>query len=112
MVCINVWNGSGPASILTLMHTITYDKGNNRMVLVGVSSSDTFLDPESMTYNGKPMTRAVFAQDASGQSYAGIYFLLDAQLPDTAGTQSPVVATFASTPVWGHGGFDVLELKN
>jgi hypothetical protein len=107
---ISGWNASGAASILSVDHALSFAKGNNRMVIVGVVASDTFLDPESVQYDGKDMTRAVWAQDTDNQSYAAVYYMLEAQLPDP-GTKT-VTVTFASTPVWGHGGFDVLELKN
>lgn len=106
------WNGSGAASVLTVDHTLTYGKGNSRMVLVGVASSDTLLDPESVKYDDFDMVRAQFAQDSSNQSYAAVYYLLDDQLPDTAGATSHVKVTFSSGSMWGDGGFDVLELKN
>jgi hypothetical protein len=89
------------------------------MLLVGVIASNGYLDPagpfrtsaSSVQYDGVSMLRAIFSTDASAQSYAAIYYLLDSQLPDS-GAAKQVKVQFAATNVWGHGGFDVLELKN
>jgi hypothetical protein len=108
---IGGWNGTGAPSVLTVNHTLEYGLNNNRMILVGVIASDSFLDPDLVQYDGVDMTRAIWSQDASNQSYAAVYYLLEAQLPDS-GTARPVKVQFAATNVWGHGGLDVLELKN
>jgi hypothetical protein len=51
-------------------------------------------------------------KDSSLSAYAGVYYLLDAALPNSPGSQ-PVIARFSnSTAPWGHGGLDVIELKN
>jgi hypothetical protein len=117
------WDGNNGNSEITLNHTISYAKGENRMVLVGLVASDPFTaitDPMDMTkpviavtYDQKPMTRfATHAVDASKQSWAVVYYMLDADLPNSANTVSPVTAKFWTGAQWGHGGIDVLELKN
>jgi len=110
---------TGSPSILTASHTLAYGPNNNRMLLVGVIASVGYLDPagpfrtsaDSVQYDGINMPRAIFSVDTSAQSYAAVYYLLDSQLPDS-GTARQVKVRFAATNVWGHGGFDVLELKN
>lgn len=109
---IRGWNGSDGASEISLEHTITYAKGNNRMVLISVVSSDPFGEPESVTYDDQPLTRAAFAVDGSANSWAGIYYILDANLPDNAGEKSNAVVKFWNGAQWGMGGFDLIELKN
>jgi hypothetical protein len=109
------WTGvSGQTAKLTVNHGLQTAKGNNRMVLVGVIATPNFTNPEniSVTYGGTNMLLAKEQRDSGLQAYAGIYYLLDAALPDTTGSKA-VVATFsASTSPWGHGGLDVIELKN
>ena len=107
------YNGSATATdVLTVSHTLSSGSGNARMVLVGIAASEEFLDPETVTYDGTSMIRAVQAQNSTNQSYAAIYYLLDTALPAAANTTSPVSAVFSSTFAWGHGGLDVLELRN
>jgi hypothetical protein len=118
------WNGSGgSASELTVTHTLGSAKNggvNNRMVIAGIIASDTFLDDPVthtdkivVTYNGVAMKPAVERVDSSKQSYAGIYYILDADLPNNGNAASfPVKVQFAALNQWGHGGIDVVELKN
>jgi hypothetical protein len=108
---IGGWTGSGGNSEITLQHTLTNPNGNARMILMGVVASDPLIPPVSVTYDARPMTLAAFAQDGTTQSFAGVYYLLDAALPATAGNKS-VVVKFWNGVQWGHGGFDLLELKN
>jgi hypothetical protein len=121
---INGWNGSGGSpSEITLNHTLATPANggvNNRMIIVGIAATDTFLDHAPLhtdnivvTYNGTTMSNAVELSDSSKQSYAGIYYLLDAALPNNTGSASyPVKVQFEPFNQWGHGGIDIIELKN
>jgi hypothetical protein len=103
------------AAEIKLTHTLGTAKGNNRMILVGLAATDTLLvDPSivTVTYALQPMKLAVQQQDAAKQSYAAVYYILDAALPDTVGAYD-VVATYTTPGFrWGHVGADLIELKN
>ena len=78
--------GSGKPP-LTVQHTLETASGNNRLVLVAVASGgngDTGRKP-TVTYNGTTMSLAV-ERGHGNRSYAGIFYLLDASLPSSAGT--------------------------
>jgi hypothetical protein len=122
---IGGWNGSGGSpSELTVNHTLATAKSggaNNRMIIVGIAATDNFLDHGAplhtdnivVTYNGTTMSNVVEQTDSSRQSYAGIYYLLDANLPNNTGSTSyPVKVQFEPFNQWGHGGIDIVELKN
>jgi hypothetical protein len=109
---IRGWNGGDGVPQLQLEHTTTYAKGENRMVLISVVASAPFLEPELVTYDDAPLQRAAFAVDSSSSSWAGIYYILDDDLPDNAGAKSNVLVKFWNIPDWGMGGFDLIELKN
>lgn len=106
--------GSGGASTLSVDHTLGSARGSSRIVLVGVVASEVMLDPEQIvvTYDGTTMIPAVERTEPNKQAYSGIYYLLDAALPSSAGAVSVVRAQFSTTGSWGHGGIDVLELRN
>jgi hypothetical protein len=122
---ISGWNGSGgsPSEII-VNHTLATAKSggaNNRMIIVGIAATDSFLDHGAplhtdnivVTYNGTAMSTVVEQTDSSKQSYAGIYYLLDANLPNNTGSTSyPVKVQFETFNQWGHGGIDIVELKN
>jgi hypothetical protein len=95
----------------TVMHSLGTARGNNRIVLVGVASQENFHAPASVTYAGQPMTSAVVQSSSENQSWGGIYYMLDAQLPMIPGSY-PVAVTFSNLLEWGDGIFDVVELKN
>jgi hypothetical protein len=95
----------------TVMHSLGTARGNNRIVLVGVASQENFHAPASVTYAGQPMTSAVVQSSTENQSWAGVYYMLDAQLPMIPGSY-PVAVTFSNLLEWGDGIFDVVELKN
>jgi hypothetical protein len=107
---IRGWNGGDGVPQIQLEHTITYAKGENRMVLISVVASDPFAQPEFVTYDDAPLQLAASALEAN--SWAGIYYILDAALPENAGHKSNVLVKFWNSPVWGMGGFDLIELKN
>jgi hypothetical protein len=81
------------------------------MLLVAVTATDNYTAAEniSVKYAGVTMALAVEQMDTNKHSYAGIYYLLDAQMPDTGGT---VWASFGGGNTWGHAGMNVVELKN
>jgi len=109
------WSGaSGQTAQVTVNHGLATAKGNNRMVLVGVTATPNFTNPEniSVTYAGTTMLLAKEQRDSGLQAYAGIYYLLDAALPDTAGNKTVIAKLSASSSPWGHGGLDIIELKN
>jgi hypothetical protein len=99
-------------SEIKLSHTLATSAGNNRMLLAGVAATDQFLAPEAIavTYNGVPMVAAVKKLDQAAQSFAGIYYLLDAQLPAKGAREAKAV--FGPSFSWGHGGLHIVELKN
>ena len=116
----NVAGWASDANVPTeikLKHTLQTAKGNNRMIVVGLAATDTLLtDPlaVTVTYNTQPMQLAVYQQDTNPtkQSYAAVYYMLDAALPDNAGAYD-VVATYTTPGYrWGHAGMDLIELRN
>jgi hypothetical protein len=108
---IDGWNGNQGLAELSVNHTISWAKGSHRMVLVGVATTDNYFEPYSVSYDQKPMTLAASIASA-GNSWAGVYYILDADLPNNAATPSPVLVRFDNGNAWGHGGFEVLELRN
>lgn len=109
------WTGtSGQTAQITVNHGLVTASGNNRMVLVGVTATPNFTNPEniSVTYAGTTMLLAKEQKDSGQQAYAGIYYLLDAALPATTGSKAVIAKLSASTSPWGGGGLDVIELKN
>lgn len=115
---IGGWSGAGPSDgHLTLNHTLVNARDNgshNRMLLVGVAATESYLNPANftLTYAGVTLTRAAFSQDGNNLAHAAVYYLLDSQLPTTAGVKTLNVALIASNFGWGGGGVDVLELAN
>jgi len=110
---VSGWSGvSSLASEIKLNHDLATAPGNSRMLLVGIAASDKFLSPEAIavTYNAQAMHLAVKAQGTDADSFAGIYYLLDAELPSVGVRE--VKATFGPALSWGHGGVHVMELTN
>lgn len=105
------WNGTGAAPVVSVQHTVQYDKGQSRVVLVGVAASGTGSGPFTITYDDQPMVRALELEHESRQTYAAIYYLLDDKLP-RAGSTVEVRAEFHDSAWWGFGGIDVLEAAN
>lgn len=108
---MKAWNGLGAAPVLSVQHTPHFDKGQSRVVLVGVAASGTGAGPFSVTYDDQPMIKAVELEHESRQTYAAIYYLLDEGLP-RAGVPAQVRAVFHESAWWGFGGLDVLEAAN
>jgi hypothetical protein len=116
---VNGWNPAGAAGAqITVKHALQTARlvngtATNRMIVAGVTSTDSFTNPEkiTVTYGGAAMVPIIEQMDQNKQSYAGIYYLLDAALPTGTGSND-VVARFGATGSWGHGGIDVVELKN
>lgn len=101
---------------IKLSHNLGTAKGNNRMVLAAVTYTDTILTASTpvvgVMYDSNPMQLAVQKVDVKNQSYAGIFYILDAALPNGTGAKD-VVATYATPGYrWGHAGIDIIELKN
>lgn len=109
------WDGSsGVVAEIKQPHTLVnpYSNGDfNRLLIAAVATTDNYTAMEnvSVKYAGVAMNLALEQMDSNSHSYAGIYYLLDAQLPDTGGT---VLASFGPGNTWGHGGLNVVELKN
>ena len=97
--------------ILTKNHTLTNGSGNYRVVLVGVIAAEPYLSTESVKYNNVGMTRAAQVQSGEGHSYAGVFYMLDAQLPALPGSY-PVSVQYYGSALEGAGAFDVVEFKN
>ncbi len=108
------WKGSvaAPAE-LKLNHALASARGGNRMVLVAVTATDNFTNPPTAKaeYAGVEMRRAVQRTDVNAHSYAGIFYLLDSELPESAGTHQALVSFSGNYP-WGHAAAQVVELKN
>ena len=110
------WEGSqNSPSQIKLDHALATAKGNNRMVLVGVGTTWNFsktIGSVTATYDGVPMLQSVKVTDSVDQnSFATVFYLLDAQLPDPGGTKQ-VVVTYGPAFMWGHGAAHVVELRN
>jgi hypothetical protein len=114
------WDGSASTlAEIKLNHNLQTPRldaaGNatNRMILVGVTATDNYTAAEniSVSYAGTTMKLAFEQLDPGAHSYAGIYYLLEANLPE-AGNNKVAIASFGGAGTWGHGGLDVVELKN
>jgi len=113
------WNPAGPGgAVLAVKHglqtaRLTNGTANDRMIVAGVTSTDAYINPPSLTvtYNGATMKKAVEKSDSNKQSYAAVYYLLDSAMPASAGTYELAVR-FGNPGSWGHGGVDVVELRN
>lgn len=120
------WNPSGTAGAqITFKHPLATARtvngaAANRMIIAGVTCTDNFTNPENVkvTYGDATMTPVIEQIDANKQSYAGIYYLLDgssgaptSSMPASAGNID-VVARFGGQGTWGHGGINVIELRN
>jgi hypothetical protein len=109
---MKAWNGVAFGAEIALDHPLVHGKGSGRVVLVGVSASGTGSGPFSVTYDDQPMVKAVEIEHESRQTYAAIYYLLDAQLPAQAATSNQARVVFSTGQWWGYGGIDVLEVVN
>lgn len=117
---VGAWSGSTPsAAELRMDHTLANGKGNNRMMLMGITAMNNFTNPLSAIraeYAGITMHLAFQQLDTATEahSYAGIFYLLDSELPDDPTTTTPnqAVAWFGGNYSWGHGAAQVVELKN
>jgi hypothetical protein len=107
---MKAWNGVAFGAEVALQHPLVHGQGTGRVVLVGVSASATDTGPLSVTYDSQPMVKAVEKDHESRQTYAAIYYLLDAQLPAQPGTVNQARVRFSDGQWWGYGGIDVLEV--
>jgi len=101
---------------LTVNHTLANSKasGSYRVVLVGVTAAEPYLTTtpgKYVWYNGVLMHAAVEIDSGEKQSYAGIFYLLDSELPNNAGTYQ-VKVQFTSNASNGSGAFSVTEFEN
>ncbi|HKO50836.1 MAG TPA: hypothetical protein VJV79_24115 [Polyangiaceae bacterium] len=101
---------------LTANHVLSNSKasGRSRIVLVGVTTTEWNAMAVTMKYvwyNGVLMHRALEVNSNELGSYAGIYYLLDSELPAMPGTYA-VKAQFSSTAQNGVGAFTVSEFQN
>jgi len=103
--------GTSGTPVLTKTHNLVNGSGNSRIVLVGVTASEPYLKTETVKYNGAVMTAGPQINSNEMHSYAGIFYLLDAALPATAGAY-PVQVTYNTNPFSGVGTVDILEFKN
>ncbi len=93
IVAVNYMSGTGSATT-TVSHTMaTAESASaNQMILVGVASYGNSLagaKPSSVKYNNVTMTKVGTTDYYQNNSYAGVYYLLDADLPG-AGTYNVV----------------------
>lgn len=105
---------SGVVPTLTTNHTLVNDKadGVSRIVLVGVTAIDPYFNSEFVWYDGTLMHSAIETKTSETPgSYAGIFYLLDSELPATAGSKQ-VKVQFSSSTQNGTGAFTVSEFIN
>jgi hypothetical protein len=97
-----IQEGQSSAATLTFTDTLSTASGNNRCVVVVVSNYSssagaTNTPISSITYDTVAMTEVVQINSSTGSSaHAGIFYILDANLPATAGNYSVVVTTAGS----------------
>jgi len=96
--------------MVTKSHTLSNGSGNNRIVLVGVAAPEPYTPGASVKYNGTTMIAGPSATQSENNSYAQIFYLLDAALPAAGGSYS-VTVTFSSSSFAGDGAFDVAEFQ-
>ena len=93
-------------------HVLTNAKGRNRIVLVAVSATEPYLTTTKfVTYGSTVMHAALEVRTNEGQAYAGIYYLLDDELPALAGTYS-IKVQFSTGQDNGVGAFTASEFQN
>ncbi len=100
--------------VLSKDHVLTNSKasGRYRAVLVGVIASEKYLTSKFVWYNGVLMHSAIEVNATEAvSSSAGIFYLLDDELPALAGTY-PVKVQFSSNPDNGSGAFTAIEFQN
>jgi len=110
-------SGAMPTTLST-NHTLTNSKasGRYRMVLVGVTATEPYKLNTPATlfalYNNTiAMHPAIEANTNEAGSYAGIFYLLDSELPANAGSY-PVKVQFSPGAQNGAGAFTVSEFQN
>jgi hypothetical protein len=108
------WDGSNPAlAEIKQPYTLVNGSGGyNRVLVAAVSATDNYTAPAVrnivVKYANVTMQLAFEQLDSNTHSYAGIYYLLDSQLPGSGN----VYASFAGSFTYGHVGVNVVELKN
>ena len=71
------FNGSA-VPMTTKNHVLTNASGNNRIVLVGVTAPEPYIATETVKYNGTAMTAGPMAQESENNSFAEIFYIMDA----------------------------------
>jgi hypothetical protein len=102
---------SSGVPMATKNHVLSNGSGSNRIVLVGVTASEPYIATETVKYNGTAMLAGPMAQESENNSFAEIFYLMDAALPAAGGTY-PVTVTFTTNMFTGVGAFDIVEFKN
>ena len=97
IVVVNSDTMDGAAGTVSIEHELETSEGNARMLLVGVmgGGNDDESVPSSVTYDGAPLTNAVEARPGNW-IYAGIFYLLDADLPAGPGTYTLTITNPAA----------------
>jgi len=105
---------SGTFPTLTANHTLVNSKaaGVSRIVLVGVTAIDPYLGNKFVWYDNVLMHAAIEKRtNETPGSYAGIFYLLDNELPTNAGSKE-VKVQFYDMTTNGTGAFTVSEFQN
>lgn len=100
-----IQQGQSSAATLTFTDTLATASGSNRCIVVVVSNYSSSNGPvntpiSSMTYNTVAMTEAIQINSSTGSSaHAAIFYILNADLPATAGDYSVVITTAGSNRI-------------
>ncbi len=93
---------------LSITHALSAGSGTHRMVVLGVAATLGKIDTLVVKYSGVAMTEAVSnLLGEAGQT--AIFYILDADLPGTAGSYSIQISSTAS---WGSVIANVVELSD
>jgi hypothetical protein len=94
-----------------IQHSLSLGVSNKRLVVLTVAGRGDSLNSqmEDPKYDGKPMTRKATLALASGNVSVGIYYLLDADLPTTAGSYPVTFTSYSQN--WGIAA-TVIEFDN
>ncbi len=96
------WDGT-TNTVLTVNHALESSRGEYRLAVIGVAAR---AEPYDVRYDGAPLEPVV--SEGIAESWAGIYVVLDADLPAPGIKQVRVQLTPGSG--WGFAGVEVTEL--
>jgi parallel beta-helix repeat protein len=90
----NTNSGGATSNTMSWTHALGNPSGNKRLVIVGVTSENG--DPaaqviNSITFNGVAMTAVAGATGTNGSNRIDMYYILDANLPASAGSYTITV---------------------